>query len=705
MTEAHHHKPGHDAACTFVVRGMDCFEEVGLLKKRLGRMPGVCCIEANLVAQQARIVHDRSLTGTRQIQSAIAETGLEALPVGAAPKRDVSRVFSTAAGGALTAIAYTISRLGFDQPAIAVYALAILFAGLPVAIRGLKALRAGTADMNVLMTLAVTGAAALGDWPEAATVAFLFSLANLLESYSADKARNAIRSLMQSVPRTALAKREDGLVEVPVESLEPGDIIVIRPGERVPLDGRVSAGHSAVNQAPLTGEPVPVEKSQSDEVWAGSVNGRGSLEVEVTRPVEDSTIARITRMVEEAQSHRAPVQKFADRFAAIYTPTVMGLAALVMVVPALAFKQPFADWFYRGLVLLVIACPCALVISTPVTIVSALATAARAGVLIKGGLYLEQLGSLKAIALDKTGTLTRGVPEISTILTLDEESEDRILTLAAAVARRSEHPLAQAVFDRAEQRGVQLPEASAFHSLPGLGATAEVEGERYYLGSARFFRESGRLDEDAEEAVQWLEGSGATVVVFGTEERALAAMGVSDRERPGAADAIAELRSLVGMTVMLTGDGYRTATAVALRLGVTEWRSDLLPEDKLKAVRELVERHGKVAMVGDGVNDAPALAAATVGIAMGAAGTDVALETADVALMGDELGHLPFAIRLSRRAMGIVWFNVVFALAIKIGFLAVAVAGLATLWMAVVADMGASLFVILNALRLLRVRA
>jgi len=584
-----------------------------------------------------------------------------------------------------------------------IFGMAIVCGGIPVVPQALRSALRLKPDMNLLMTIAVVGAAAIGQWHEGATVIFLFALAEALEAFSLDRTRAAIRKLLDVVPHQATVKREEGEVRVPVGEVKVGEVIIVKPGEKFPLDGEVVEGSSAVNQAPITGESLPVEKGVGDQVFAGSLNGHGALEVKVTRLVEDTTLARIIRLVEEAQEQRAPAQRFVDRFAHYYTPLVLLTALLVMSLPPLILGEPFAVWFYRALVLLVIGCPCALVISTPVAIVSGLTSAARHGVLIKGGLYLEKAGNLKAIAFDKTGTLTMGEPEVTDVIPLNDHTSTHLLRVAAALEALSEHPLAQAVVRKAQEEALSLPAVEDFESVAGKGAKGKVKGRSFTVGSLRLFRELNVETEKAQEVVQRLQAEGKTTILLGANDHVCGVIGVADVVRPEAEEVIAHLRPhCVEKTVMLTGDNEGTARVIARNLGVDEYRAGLLPEDKVAAIGELQQRYGDVAMVGDGVNDAPALAAATIGIAMGTAGSDTALETADVALMADDLTRLPIYIHLGRRTLRIIRFNIAFSLAIKGVFLLLALAGKATLWMAVAADMGASLLVIGNSLRLLR---
>ncbi len=592
---------------------------------------------------------------------------------------------------------------------------ATVIGGFPVARAGWGTLRATRRpDMNALMTVAVIGALALGEYAESSVVVFLFSLGELLEALTMDRARGAVRALMALRPPEATRRTPQGEERVPVEALAVGDLVLIRPGERIPADGRVREGHSAVDQSPITGESLPVEKGVGDEVYAGTVNGPGALTVEVTRPASDSTLARIIHLVEEAQERRAPSQRLVDRFAAVYTPAVVAGAALVATVPPLLGLGGLADWLYRALVLLVIACPCALVISTPVAVVSGLAAAARAGILIKGGLHLEELARLRAVALDKTGTLTVGEPRLVGGQCANHVGESPqecpecldLLAKAAAVEARSGHPLARAVVRAAQELGVadRYGPAQRVESQPGRGVQGEVAGHAVRVGSHAYVHEGRAEEDDFCRRVDAVSARGRTAVVVEDVCCASRAYGVvADTLRP---EAPAVIRALKGMgilrTVMLTGDNPAVAERVARAAGVDEFQAGLLPHQKVEAVGALLERYGTVAMVGDGVNDAPALARASVGIAMGAVGSDVALETADVALMGDDLWGLPRAVRLGRRVAAVIRQNVAFSLATKAAFLALAVAGVATLWMAVFADVGVSLLVILNGMRLMQ---
>jgi Cd2+/Zn2+-exporting ATPase len=577
---------------------------------------------------------------------------------------------------------------------------AVLAGSVFPAQRAWASLRRGALDINALMVIAVTGAVLIGEWEEAAMVVFLFAVAQWLESRSVERARAAIRRLLDLTPAEARITDEGVERMLPLDRITPGQRMLVRPGERVALDGTVLDGRSDVNQAPITGESVPVEKVAGDEVFAGTINGHGSLVVSVTRRRDDTTLARIIHLVEEAQGQRAPVQQFIDRFAAWYTPAIVVLAAALAIVPVIA-GQPAETWVYRALVVLVVACPCALVISTPVSMVSALAGAARHGVLIKGGASLERLAGVTAVAFDKTGTLTRGQVSVSATEALPGRSPSDVLRLAAAVEQHSEHPIARAIVNQAQALGVDVPGAAAVRALPGLGVEGDVEGARVMCAAPRYFDRSAAL-EPALAAADRLTAQGLSPVIVTQGATPVGVIGVADREREEAAAAVEALRRHgVSRVAMLTGDVKESARAIGTRVGVSDVRAELLPAGKVDAITSL-RGEGGVAMVGDGINDAPALAVADVGIVMGAIGSDAAIETADVALMTDDLSKVAWAIRLSRATMRNIRSNVAIALGLKFAFVAAAVAGVATLWMAVLADTGASVIVLANALRLRR---
>ncbi len=584
------------------------------------------------------------------------------------------------------------------------YAAAMLIGGYATIRQGLRALWHLQFDMNGMMTGAVTGAALLGQWEEGASVAFLYAVSNWLEGSTMDRVRQSIRALMDLAPTEARVRRNGSECVLPVEQVQVGDLLLIRPGEKIAMDGRIRAGASAVNQAPITGESIPVEKGPRDPVYAGTLNGHGALEVEITRRVTDTTLARIIHLVEEAQAQRAPSQQFVDRFARVYTPAVFALALGVMVVPPLLLGLAWPAWIYRGLALLIVSCPCALVVSTPVTIVSAIANAARHGILIKGGAYLEEVGHLQAIALDKTGTLTIGKPEVTDVIPLNGATPDALLAVAAAVEAQSEHPLARAVVRAAERKGLRLLAATNFTAIPGRGGRAVVDGQFVFVGSPLMFAEVSGWTEPGQ-SLHSLERAGKTVMLIKTAQELLGVLALADQLRPESQQAIQDLRAAgIQHVALLTGDNRPTAEAIARAVGADTVRAEVLPEQKLEAVRALRAEFGSLAMVGDGVNDAPALAAATVGIAMGVTGSDVALETADVALMTDDLSKLPFLMRLGRQSVRVIRQNIAFALLIKAVAIAAIFPGWLTLWLAVLGDMGASVLVTLNGMRLLRCR-
>ena len=559
------------------------------------------------------------------------------------------------------------------------------------------------------MTIAIIGAAFIGEWGEGATVVILFAISEVLEAYSMDKARQSIRSLMDIAPKEALIRRDGREMMVEIEKIQVGDIMVVKPGQKIAMDGLVEKGISAVNQAAITGESVPVTKEKNDEVFAGTLNEEGLLEVRVTKLAEDTTIAKIIHLVEEAQGERAPSQAFVDRFAKYYTPAVIVVALLVAILPPLLAGADWSTWIYQGLAVLVVGCPCALVISTPVSIVTAIGNAAKNGVLIKGGVYLEETGALKAIAFDKTGTLTKGVPAVTNFISLKEDKEADYIKLVAALENGSQHPLASALMKKAEEEKLDYQSVliDDFSSVTGKGIKGKVQGETYYVGSPSFMEEilNKALPDSLKRKVQQLQSQGNTVIALATENEVLALAAVADEVRDNSAEVIEKLHKLgIEKTVMLTGDNQGTAEAIAKRTGVSEVAAELLPEDKLSYIKRLRGRYDKVAMVGDGVNDAPALAASSVGIAMGGAGTDTALETADIALMADDLRKLPFTVKLSRKALAIIKQNITFSLGIKVLALLLVIPGWLTLWIAIFADMGATLIVTLNGLRLLRVK-
>ncbi len=718
----------------YLVPKMDCPTEEQLIRNRLKSIEEIEQLDFDLMARELTVTHN--LDDARSLLTALESLGLGAREKvageseTATPECGISATTKWLMGVAGVAafasevVAWT-SGNETSWPVIALALISVAAGGRDTLRKGLVALKTLTLNINFLMTIAVIGAIGIGQWPEAAMVTFLFGVAEMIEAYSLDRARGAIAGLMKMAPETAAAWDEgDGQWhEKPVAQVAVGARVRVRPGERIPLDGQVVSGSSTVNQAPITGESLPVEKASGDAVFAGTINERGAFEFAVTAASGDTTLARIIRAVGQAQAQRAPTQRFVDNFARTYTPGVVVFAVLVAAVPPLFFGAAFSPWLYKALVLLVIACPCALVISTPVTVVSGLAAAARIGILVKGGVTLEQGRHLKIIALDKTGTLTQGRPLLTDVIPLDGLSREQVLQLAASLDAPSEHPVAGAIvaawtnadrtapgstnavrLETVEKSGELLP-VEAFQSITGRGVEGTVAGRKYTLGNHRLAHENNVCGAGVEVELERLEREGKTAVVLSDAERSLAVLGVADTLRETSVEAVRQLHALGLKTLMLTGDNTATARAIARQVGIDDARGDLLPEDKLSALEALLEQHQSVGMVGDGINDAPALAKSTIGFAMGAAGTDTAIETADVALMQDDLRKLPQFIELSRAAGRVLTQNIALAIGIKIVFFALALAGEATLWMAVFADMGASLLVVFNGLRLLRFKS
>jgi Cd2+/Zn2+-exporting ATPase len=597
---------------------------------------------------------------------------------------------------------YLLGWLHAHSPAaMAAFLAAVAFGGWSNFRKAIRAVPRLDFNMSVLMSAAVVGAIAIGEYEEAGIVALLFSVSEMLEGWTMERARRSIRALIEIAPKTARIERDGDLRDVAVDDVAVGEIMHVRPGEKLAMDGVILSGRSALNQAAITGESIPVEKGIGDEVFAGTLNVHGTLRIQITKRVEDTTLARIIHLVEEAQAHRAPSQAFVERFAAVYTPVVIGLAAGVAVLPPLVGGLAWGPWIYRGLALLVVSCPCALVVSTPVAIVSAISNAARRGVLIKGGAHLERLGSVTAIAFDKTGTLTTGRPMVTHVEPFDGLPEETILSDAAGVERHSEHPLAGAVLRAAAERHIPLAEATDFEATFGAGASAMLGNRLVRIGSLKMFPEA--TARTAARVAQ-LEDEGRTVLLLGDGNGPYGLVAVADEVRPGTAAVVSSLRRAgIAHVVVLTGDNARVAGSVARQVGADRFEAELLPQQKVGAISKLLDDYGAVAMVGDGVNDAPALATATVGIAMAGAGSDTALETADIALLSDDLGHLPFALNLSREALRTIRRNIAFSVGIKLVAVAAIFPGWLTLWLAILADMGASVLVTLNGIRLLRI--
>jgi Cd2+/Zn2+-exporting ATPase len=696
----------------FCIIGMDCADCAAKLEKRISKVPGVEAAKINFGTSKMMVTHSGPVA---EILSTIEKMGYSGkVDEGLKIKNEPASFWKSNQYAKPTLISFIMLVLGLIAGKLVaselivngLFLTGIVLGGFLPAKNGISVLiNAREFDMNILMTIAVIGASLIGAFEEAATVVFLFSFGNSLQGYTLDKTRNSIRALMEITPNEALVKRGTTEITLPVEKIVIGDVIIVRPGERIAMDGKVSTGSSTVNEAPITGESIPVEKQPGNEVYAGTINERGSLEIRVTKLAKDNTISRIIHMVEEAQGQRAPSQQFVDKFAKYYTPAVIILAALVAAVPPLFFGQPLEKWFYEAMAMLLVACPCALVISTPVSIVSAIGNAAKNGVLIKGGMYLEEAGSLSVVAFDKTGTLTEGKPQVTDIVPTDGIPEKEFLAIASAIEKRSEHPLAEAIVKYAKERGAEISSISAFEAIPGKGAKAIVNGKTYQIGNSRFFTEQAIDVKRVEDEVSRLQNEGKTVMMLGDNERILGLIAVADVLREDSWQAINKLKKAgIKKVIMLTGDNENTAHAIATKAGVDDFRADLLPEDKVDAIKSLLSEYDKVAMVGDGVNDAPAMAISTVGIAMGAAGTDTALETADIALMADDLTKLTYAIKLSRKTISIIKQNIALALIIKGLILLLVIPGWLTLWLAVAGDMGSSLLVTLNGMRLLRMK-
>jgi Cd2+/Zn2+-exporting ATPase len=716
----------HRPVAEFRLGGLDCPDCARQLAASVGGLDGVANARVDFATARMRVGYDPATTDIEALRQAVKVAGydVELAEEQAAPGAngwfDYKHEVATAVSGA--AIAAGILADVLAAPEILgsmLYAIAIVAGGLLIARRAWASARMRVLDMNVLMTIAVLGAAAIGEWREGAVVVFLFSVGGLLESRSLARTRRSIRDLMDLAPNMGRVLQGEGVLEMPAADIAVGDVLVVRAGERIALDGVITSGTSAVDESPITGESVPIDKSEGDEVFAGSLNTSGVLEVRVTARSADTTLSRIIYLVEEAQSERAPSQQLVDRFTAYYTPIVVVLAVLVAVAPPAvgvltgSDTGSFSEWFYRALVLLVVSCPCALVISTPVAIVSAITRATRDGILVKGGSHLEAAPTVRAVAFDKTGTLTRGQPEVVEVVAVEGGHADEVLAYAGALERDSTHPLAQAVMREAEASRPVVDggvlRATDVREHAGAGVTGRIGGESWWVGGPRMAWEQGIVTAALEDVMERMERRGLTALVVWKERDregnggAVGVLGIADSVRSHAAEAVSALaRSSVSATVMLTGDNERTAAAVAHEAGVSEYKARLLPEQKVEAVRELKSEYGVVAMVGDGINDAPALALSDLGIAMGAAGSDTAIETADVALMSDDLTAIPRFFDLGRRTVANIRQNVAVSVTIKLAVLLAAVAGYAPLWLAVFADTGVALLVILNGLRLLR---
>ncbi|EAC3104708.1 cadmium-translocating P-type ATPase [Listeria monocytogenes] len=697
---------------TYRIEGLSCTNCAGKFEKNVKQLPGVTNATVNFGASRISV---EGQTTIEELEEAGAfenliirddqENDEQVRSKESFIKRNIALIISL--GFILVAV---ISQLSLGEDHLltkALYILAIIIGGFDLFKEGFSDLIKLDFSMESLMTIAIIGAAFIGEWAEGSIVVILFAISEALERFSMDKARQSIRSLMDIAPKEALIRRNNVEQLVSVDKIDIDDIMIIKPGQKIAMDGLVINGHSSVNQAAITGESVPVEKQLDDEVFAGTLNEEGVLEVKVTKKVTDTTIAKIIHLVEEAQGERAPAQAFVDKFAKYYTPFIIIMALLIVVVPPLFFGGDWNKWLYQGLSILVVGCPCSLVISTPVSIVSAIGNAAKNGVLVKGGVYLEEIGHLRAIAFDKTGTLTKGKPVVTDFIATSSETDINYLSIISSLESLSQHPLASAILNEADKTNVDYKsiQIEDFQSITGKGLTGIHQNIRYYIGSPKLF--SASVIEETAVKVQYrqFQEQGKTAMYFGTDEQILGVIAVADEVRDSSAAVISELHKLsIEHTIMLTGDNTKTAESIGKQLGVTEIKGDLMPQEKLDSIKALRTTYNKVAMVGDGINDAPALAASTVGIAMGGAGTDTALETADVALMGDDLQKLPFIVRLSRQTLKVIKQNITFSLGIKLLALLLVIPGWLTLWIAIVADMGATLLVTLNGLRLMKVK-
>ncbi len=698
---------------TYRVDGLSCTNCAGKFEKNVKNISGVTDAKVNFGAGKITVYGETSIS---QIEKAGAFENLKI-----SPEKDYSNTplkkesflkknWHLVVSVVFILLAFISQNISGEDSTItiALYVVAIIIGGFSLFKEGISNLLKLDFTMESLMTIAIIGASIIGEWAEGSIVVILFALSEVLERYSMDKARQSIRSLMDIAPKEALIRRNNVEQMIAVSDIQIGDIMIIKPGQKIAMDGVVIKGYSAINQSAITGESIPVEKKVDDEVFAGTLNEEGLLEVKVTKHVEDTTISKIIHLVEEAQGERAPAQAFVDKFAKYYTPIIMLVAWLVAVVPPLFFGGDWDTWVYQGLSLLVVGCPCSLVISTPVSIVSAIGNSAKNGVLVKGGIYLEEIGGLQAIAFDKTGTLTKGKPVVTDFIPYSQHmDEQKSLSIITALETLSQHPLASAIISKAMIDNVDYKsiEIDNFSSITGKGVKGDVDGITYYIGSSKLFESSLEKSQSISQTYQSLQKQGKTAMLFGTESNILAIIAVADEVRESSKEVIAQLHKLgIAHTIMLTGDNNDTAQFIGKEIGVSDIKAELMPEDKLTYIKELKQTYGKVAMIGDGVNDAPALAASTVGIAMGGAGTDTALETADVALMGDDLKKLPFIVNLSRKTLKIIKQNITFSLGIKLLALLLVLPGWLTLWIAIVADMGATLLVTLNGLRLMKVK-
>jgi len=695
-----------DGNLTYRVYGMDCGSCAKSIENHLINLPYVQHVSVNFSTSKMNVAHENSVIN---IVSELSKIGYKASLISKESKSNEEQKKNE--GYKMIIIPGMIIALGvmssfLDISALIsnlMYAIALVMSGYKPVKSAYFAIKSRSLDMNVLMSAAAIGAVLIGQWFEGATVVWLFALGTTLQNISIEKTRNSIRSLMNLAPLKAWVRMDSNLVKKPVEVLSVGETIIVKPGEKIPLDGEIIKGESSLNQSPITGESISVDKQAGDTVYAGTINENGSLEIKVTRLVKDTAISKIIHLVEKAQEQKAPTEAFIDKFSSIYTPAVFVLALAVMVIPPLLDLGAWGGWFYKGLELLVVACPCALVISTPVSIVSAIGNAAKNGILIKGGAFLEKVGAINAIAFDKTGTLTQGKPKVFRVTSFNM-SEDELLSIALALEAYSTHPIAQTIVDYARDKNINPKSASFYKNIVGKGVQAKIDGVMHYAGNARLFEEKKISLGKAKLLVAEMQNKGQTVVIIGTQEEVIGILSVADAIRSTSIKALEKLKQAgISQVAMLTGDNKSTASMIAKEANINRYFAELLPEDKVEAIKRLQTEGNQVAMVGDGINDAPALATADLGIAMGGAGTDAAMETADIVLMADNLEKLPYTIKLSKKALAIIKQNIWFSLLVKAVAFVLIFPDLLTLWLAVASDTGAAILVILNALRLLKV--
>lgn len=689
------------------IEGMCCEDDTALIEKKMKSLKGLKSFQVDLMSQTLRVQYDPALLSVQEIIKSIAETGMRAKLERERVKGKAwwkePRILSLIFCGVFTTVAFILEKIGIAMPSNILYAVAVSIGGYYPAKMGLGALRTLRLNIRTLMISGAIGAIVLGLWEEAAILVFIYSLGDVLEGYAVDRARGALRSLMELMPQEAVVRRNGEELILPVEEVKLGETVIIRPGEKIPLDGKVVSGFSAVDEAPITGEPIPVMKEKGAEVFAGTLNQRGTLEVEVTKIAKDTTLARIIHSVEEAQAKKSSFQRFGEAFGKIYTPSMFALALGVMLIPVWLFGDPWSQWFYRGLVVLVVSCSCGIALSIPVAVIAAIGNAARNGILFKGGVHLERAATIKAVAFDKTGTLTIGRPQVTDILPIGNYSKHEILKLAASIESRSEHPLGEAIVRKAREEEIYFKPPEAFEALIGLGAKGRVNGQEFFIGGMRLFHERNIPVEAIQSQISSLEKQGKTTILLGNEKEVFGIIAIADQLRFEAKEAVKKLKEIgIRQVAMLTGDNEGTAKAVAREVGVDTYFARLLPEDKVEKIKVLRSKNGRVAMVGDGINDAPAMAVSDLGIAMGAAGADIALETADIALMSDDLSKLPLAFNLSRRTVKNIRQNIIISLAVIAFLVPAALAGWIGMVPGLLINEAGGLVVIINGLRLLK---